>query len=155
MGFLLYGRMIHFESYALSIKDDYALRNASVSYCNSHKENFYLIDMNSISIFLGSNGLWSEQELGNTISLGGWHVFSPLYYEKLKNYNIKNLEQDFISRDNVYLIIRDTVAEETLDNYLDYYAGKGIYVIPELVDSFSTTQGRVCEVYSFSKNVME
>lgn len=114
------------------------------AYCAENPENLYLIDMNSASFFSCSvfKAAAGEQEVcRNLLPLGSWPVKSPLTSERLEGYQVSEGEKDFVNRDTVFFVFKDS--SETPFAYLtDFYEAEstedGETFILERVDTVNT-----------------
>lgn len=118
------------------------------TYCREHTENFYFEDVYSTVAF-------SQKMFGNTDNtyanydiMGGWMCRSPLYRDKLYQYDIISGKEALLDQDNVYLIMSDT---ETLDRgfdwIIDFYRSQGVSVTVEEADKIGEFYSvyKVCE----------
>lgn len=103
-------------------------------YCSAHPENYYFKDVYST---VGSSQKIFEDvnnSLANYDIMGGWLCKSPLYNEKLEQFGIASMEEGLTDMDNVYFI---TAKDSGTDWLTAYYAGKGVAVSVEQVDSIA------------------
>jgi len=117
-------------------------------YCGSHTDNFYFEDVYST---IRNGETFNEKmfvDVDNSIKnydlIGGWACNSPLYYEKLSNYGIKNVAIDILNSDNVYIICDK---EYSMDWVSNYYNSRNIKVSVNQVDTISSVFG-VYEIIS-------
>lgn len=103
-------------------------------YCEEHPENFYFEDVYSTVNF--TQKLLEERyhSPANYDIMGGWLCKSPLYKEKLGQFGIASMEEGLYNMDNVYFI---SANENGTDWLIAYYAGKGLEVSVEQVDSIA------------------
>lgn len=103
-------------------------------YCEEHPENFYFEDVYSTVKF--TQKLLEERyhSPANYDIMGGWLCKSPLYKEKLGQFGIASMEEGLYNMDNVYFI---SANENDTDWLIAYYAGKGLEVSVEQVDSIA------------------
>ena len=103
-------------------------------YCEEHPENFYFEDVYSTVNF--TQKLLEERyhSPANYDIMGGWLCKSPLYKEKLGQFGIASMEEGLYNMDNVYFI---SANENGTDWLIAYYAGKGMEVSVEQVDSIA------------------
>ena len=76
------------------------------SYCNSHPNNFYFTDVYSITNYEGGYRyqFFNDNTYMNFVSLGDWQGFTPLFWEKLKNRGIDDVQNAIYEKDNVFVI---------------------------------------------------
>lgn len=99
------------------------------AYCRVHGDNFYFEDVYSTVAFSQTMFGDVNNTLANYDILGGWMSKSPLYREKLAQYDIDSAADSLLYQDNVYLIMSNTeAADQGFDWMIDYYADKGITV---------------------------
>lgn len=114
-----------------------------VDYVTDHSDNFYLMDVDSISNFTGI--LYHNKEVGyiNSMSMGDWIAFSDIYYRKLEKAGITDLKDAIAYRDDVYVICKD---------YFDLDYIQAMYeednVVGEIVDVIPC-RGYELQVYKF------
>lgn len=91
-------------------------------YCESQKNNLYILDMESISFY--SDSLFSPKKLKaeNILPGGSWFQGSPLIADKLKKYHVYKNGEFLLDNQNVYLVIRDS--QETSGEYLTDFMRK-------------------------------
>lgn len=109
-----------------------ALQHEAVqSYCLENEDNFYLVPVYSIGV-LPEKVFDGNKEPENMELLGGWLVKSPVYRQKLSNYDIDRIDDALIYKDNVYIIQHnDYVSYDTEYPFqwlTSYYKGKGYNV---------------------------
>ena len=83
--------------------DDKAFFNfnlIALNYMSNHQENFYLYN----HFELEPLSIKNKYTVSNYINIGGWSIYSPLYYEKLKTRGVNSIN-DLITQDNVYIIL--------------------------------------------------
>lgn len=73
------------------------------AYCGAHPRNYYIFETRS---FTKVSGVTDDLHQLNWFMSGSWVAYSPLYEEKLANNDIENLGEDFLLRDNVYVITK-------------------------------------------------
>lgn len=149
--FLVYNQVDRVRSKNEVMDYEYQNRTQLVNYCNQHEGNLYLIEMQSLSAFLGDNNIAALPEEGNTLSLGGWHIRSPLYYDKLERYGIDDVADALLNREDVFFVVSKTQAQISMDKYIKFFKSKGEEVVPELVDEFPLNEGNVGQIYRFNK----
>lgn len=104
-------------------------------YCREHPQNFYFEDVYSTVAF--SQKIFGNADSGyaNYDILGGWICKSPLYREKLRQFDIVSAGESLIGKDNVYLIISDTEASDIGTGWItEYYDSQGVRVTVEETD---------------------
>lgn len=103
-------------------------------YCEEHPENFYFEDVYSTVKF--TQKIFEERyhSPANYDIMGGWLCKSPLYKEKLGQFGIASMEEGLSNMDNVYFI---SAKDSDTDWLIAYYAGKGLEVSVERVDSIA------------------
>lgn len=119
--------------------------NAIDAYCKEHTENFYFEDVYSTVSFSQKIFANSDNSYANYDIMGGWMCKSPLYKDKLYQYNIISVKEALIGQDNVYLIMSDTEAlDQGFDWIIDFYRSQGVSVTVEEAD-------KIGEYYSVYK----
>lgn len=105
------------------------------AYCREHTENFYFEDVYSTVSFSQKIYANTDNSYANYDIMGGWMCKSPLYKDKLYQYNIISVTEALIDRDNVYLIMSDTEAlDQGFDWIIDFYRSQGAGVTVEETD---------------------
>lgn len=105
-------------------------------YCRAHPDNFYFKDVYSTVGYSQKIFQDVDNSLANHDIMGGWLCKSPLYDEKLEKFGIMTMENGLLCQDNVYFI----TAKDSDTGWLSaYYAGKGLAVSIEEVDSIEET----------------
>lgn len=114
-------------------------------YCRANPANFYFEDV--YSMVDASQKIFCDMDnsLSNYDIMGGWVCKSPLYYEKLGNYNLSTMEEGLFLHDNVYFI---AAGNRDIGWLTAYYEAKGIMVRVEQVDFI----GDAYAVYRLQKN---
>lgn len=114
---------------------------AIAQYCREHPDSFYFEDVYSTVGFSQKIFADTDNRLTNYDIMGGWMCKSPLYYEKLKQFGMDTMEEALLQQENVYFIM--DMGEEGSDTgwVQAYYAGKGISVSIEAVDT-------ICDEYT-------
>ncbi len=101
-------------------------------YCHENSNNYYLLDssvtMNLTDTML-SNGY---KDTANQIPLSYWTNGSPLFKQKKKNAGLESLSVALISRDDVFLIEKES---ENTEWIINYYKSNGIEVSLSVADS--------------------
>lgn len=105
------------------------------TYCREHKECFYLEDVYSTVYFSRRMFADVDNSYANYDIMGGWMCKSPLYREKLQQYDIDSAGDALLNRDDVYLIISQ---EEVLcgreSEFMDFYRAQGVEAELECID---------------------
>lgn len=114
---------------------------AIAQYCREHPENFYFEDVYSTVRFSQKIFEDTDNRLTNYDIMGGWMCKSPLYYEKLKQFGMDTMEEALLRQENVYLLMDMGEEGSNTDWVQAYYAGKGISVSIEAVDT-------ICDEYT-------
>ena len=114
-----------------------------VDYVTDHKENFYLMDVDSISNFTGILYHNKDVKYINSMSMGDWIAFSEIYYKKLSAAGITNLKDAIVMRDDVYVICKDYFNLDYIENLY-----KDVTVVGEIVDVIPC-RGYEMRVYKF------
>ncbi|MDD6811871.1 MAG: hypothetical protein PUD93_08405 [Lachnospiraceae bacterium] len=113
---------------------------AIAQYCREHPDSFYFEDVYSTVGFSRKIFADTDNRLTNYDIMGGWMCKSPLYYEKLKQFGMDTMEEALLRQENVYFIM-DMGEEGNNTGWVQaYYAGKGISVSIEAVDT-------ICDEY--------
>ncbi len=133
-------RSINLDSYARTSYYDVE------SYCNSHANNFYFVDVFSISNYEGGYhyNFFNKNEYVNFAMLGDWMGYSPLFWQKLNDKGITNIQDSIFEEDNIYVIAstdRDmSFMEKLRDN-----------VTCKVVDTIQSSRGVVYNVYQLTE----
>lgn len=114
-------------------------------YCNSNSENFYFVDLYSISDYEGGYHyqFFNENTYVNFAMLGDWMGYSPLFWKKLQDEGITNVQDAIFEEDNVYVIA-------SMDKDIGFITKLRDHVTMEVVDEIESSQGIVYKVYQFS-----
>ena len=122
--------LLHFpfeEKYETAAAKAY-YNEAVQKYCLENPDSLYLVPVYSIGV-LTEKVFDGCEEPGNMELLGGWLVNSPMYCQKLKNYDIVQIDDALIGRDNVYIIQHsDYISYDTTEPFqwlTGYYKSKG------------------------------
>lgn len=116
-------------------------------YCGAHSEQYYLVDVYSSTSYQGipySDKLFEEQDNSyrNYDICGGWIAKSPLVYDKLARFDIRDIEDALLQGDALFI-----AKEESDVNWLsDYYKCRGRDVIPKAEDEIRTPDGTTAYV---------
>ena len=113
-------------------------------YCNSNSENFYFVDLYSISDYEGGYHyqFFNENTYVNFAMLGDWMGYSPLFWKKLQDEGITNVQDAIFEEDNVYVIA-------SMDKDIGFITKLRDHVTMEVVDEIESSQGIVYKVYQF------
>lgn len=110
-------------------------RSDIAAYCKAHGENYYLEDVYSTVAFSEKIFEDTKAAFTNYDMMGGWICKSPLYQQKLAAYDITSAGDALLQKDNVFLIMSDTEAQEQgFDWLLQYYAARNQQVAVETED---------------------
>ena len=83
---------------------DYAVEKSEVvRYCGNHPENCYILDASG---FTKGSRPFDDLSQGNWFMSGTWSAYSPLYDQKLQDFNADKLGKEFVTRDNVFIITK-------------------------------------------------
>ncbi len=108
------------------------------AYCRAHDTSFYFEDVYSTVAFSQKMFAGVDNSLANYDILGGWMNKSPLYQEKLAQYDMESAAEALLYQDNVYLIMSDAeAAAQGFGWLIDYYADQGIAVSVTRRDSIN------------------
>ena len=117
-------------------------------YCKSNPENFYFEDVYSTirdgETFNQKMFVNVDNTLLNYDLMGGWASNSPLYREKLSRYDISLIDEDLVTKDNIYVICD---LNRDIDWIENYYESQGRKVEVSLVDEIDSVFG----VYSVNE----
>lgn len=108
---------------------------AIAEYCKAHPDNFYFEDVYSTVGFSQKIFREVDNQLSNYDIMGGWMCKSPLYYEKLAQFDMTTMEDALLYDDNVYFIMES--ADNNTNWMQAYYADKGIEVAIEQTDKIN------------------
>lgn len=113
-------------------------------YCNSHSENFYFVDLYSISDYEGGYHyeFFNENTYSNFAMLGDWMGYSPLFWQKLNNEGITNIQDSIFEDENVYVIASSDKDISFIEKLRDGVKG-------QIVDEIPSSQGIVYYVYKY------
>lgn len=87
-------------------------------YCRSHQESYYLLDIYSVVNYTEKVFESDKTLIKNYDYMGGWGCKSPLYYDKLKTFQMDTMLQGMTEKENVYMIAKADSDLEWLKNYL-------------------------------------
>ena len=103
-------------------------------YCLENSDNYYLLD-SSVTKNLADTMVSNEyKDTDNQIPLSYWTNGSPLFEKKKENAGMESLSEALISRDDVFLIQKES---DNTDWLLDYYNSNGTKVTLTVEDSFA------------------
>lgn len=113
-------------------------------YCNSHSENFYFVDLYSISDYEGGYhyNFFNENIYSNFVMLGDWMGYSPIFWQKLNNEGITNIQDSIFEDGNVYVIASSDKDISFIEKLRDG-------VTSRIVDEIQSSQGIVYYVYEY------
>lgn len=113
-------------------------------YCNAHDENFYFVDLYSISDYEGGYhyNFFNENSYVNMAMLGDWMGYSPLFWQKLHDKGITNIQDSIFQGKNVYVIA-------STDKDMSFVEKLRDHVSCEVVDMIESSQGIVYNVYQY------
>lgn len=97
---LLCNKLMHKNEKEAGYRDQYIIEQ----YCNSHKDNFYFLDVFSVVECKYTFDYDNKNEYENFVSLGDWFGNSPIYKKKLQIENIDSVRQAVLENENVYVI---------------------------------------------------
>lgn len=114
-------------------------------YCNSHSENFYFVDLYSISDYEGGYHykFFNKNTYSNFAMLGDWMGYSPLFWQKLNNEGITNIQDSIFEDGNVYVIASRDKDMSFIEKLRD--GAKS-----QVVDEIQSSQGIVYYVYEYN-----
>ena len=115
------------------------------SYCNAHSDNFYFVDLYSISDYEGGYhyNFFNKNEYVNFAMLGDWMGYSPLFWQKLNDKGITNIQDSIFKKDgNVYVIA-------STDKDMSFIEKLRDNVTCNVIDTINSSQGIVYNVYQF------
>lgn len=113
-------------------------------YFAQHPENFYFMDVYSSVSYSEKMFAQVDNGIHNYDIMGGWASKSPLYYKKLKAYQINTMEEGLISMDNVYFVRKKA---EDMHWITAYYESHGEKIGLTLMDTIDD----VFEIYKLEK----
>ena len=113
-------------------------------YCNSHSDNFYFVDLYSISDYEGGYHyvFFNKNEYVNFAMLGDWMGYSPLFWEKLNDKGIINIQDSIFRAGNVYVIA-------STEKDMSFIEKLRENVSCQIVDTIESSQGIVYNVYQY------
>ena len=115
------------------------------SYCNAHSDNFYFVDLYSISDYEGGYhyNFFNKNEYVNFAMLGDWMGYSPVFWQKLNDKGITNIQDSIFKKDgNVYVIA-------STDKDMSFIEKLRDNVTCNVIDTINSSQGIVYNVYQF------
>lgn len=107
---------------------------AIAEYCKAHPESYYFEDVYSTVRFSQKIFQNVDNSLSNYDIMGGWMCKSPLYREKLKQFDITTMEEGLLNNSFVYFIIDIEKRDGNADWLREYYAERGTTVRIEQAD---------------------
>ncbi len=118
------------------------------SYCESHGELFYYIDI--ISVQHDSKRAFESKspEIQNYVYTGSWLCNSPILYHKLLTFDIKHARDALFTKNDVLLIFEDDLEKDYFWKSMSEFATYDV----TLWDVFSTSNGKKFAVYKLSEN---
>lgn len=113
-------------------------------YCNAHDENFYFVDLYSISDYEGGYhyNFFNKNTYVNMAMLGDWMGYSPLFWKKLNDKGITNIQDSIFEDENVFVIA-------STDKEMSFLEKLREHVSCEVVDTIESSQGIVYNVYQY------
>lgn len=114
------------------------------NYCNAHDENFYFVDLYSISDYEGGYhyNFFNKNSYVNMAMLGDWMGYSPLFWKKLNDKGITNIQDSIFGDENVFVIA-------STDKDMSFVEKLRDHVSCEVVDTIESSQGIVYNVYQY------
>lgn len=113
-------------------------------YCNAHDDNFYFVDLYSISDYEGGYhyNFFNKNTYVNMAMLGDWMGYSPLFWKKLNDKGITNIQDAIFQDKNVFVIASTEKDMNFVEKLRDH-------VSCEVVDTIESSQGIVYNVYQY------
>lgn len=96
-----------------------------------NKSNFYFIDVYSSVAYTEKMFVNVDNSLDNYDIMGGWACKSPLWKKKLEAFDIANMEEALVSRNDVYYVQETGADTKWLNNY---YADHDVMIELTLTD---------------------
>lgn len=117
------------------------------AYCNSNKDNFYFLDLYSISDYEGGYRyqFFNKNQYSNFVMLGDWMGYSPLFWKKLNNRGIENIQDAIFEKDNIFVIA-------SYDKDISFIEKLRENVTCKVVDTIEGYEGRKYLVYQYRVN---
>ena len=109
-----------------------------------NQNNFYFIDVYSSVGYTEKMFENVDNSLDNYDIMGGWACKSPLWRKKLLSFDITNMEEALVSRENVYYV-QETGADT--DWLKDYYQDHGVMIELTLTDTVDNS----FEIYEINR----
>lgn len=88
-------------------------------YCAAHEDSFYFLDVYSIVAYTEKIFESEKTLIKNYDYMGGWGCKSPLYYDKLKLFGMKDMMNTLIKQDNTYIVSKTEREMEWLEAFLN------------------------------------
>lgn len=114
-------------------------KRQALEYCGKHPENRYVLYTMS---FTRASTPYDEFHQGNWMMSGSWSAYSPLYYEKLKQWKTRDLASKFLLRDRVYVI---TKGKKNLGAVMGCQESERVQA--EIVDEYKAKTGVMFYIY--------
>lgn len=95
-------------------------------YCQSKPDNYYVLDVYSTVKYTQTIMVKELNSVKNCEICGGWANNSPVYSDKLSAFGIDNLENNLVTKNNVYFV---AYSNKDMVWLTDYYSSKGIEVV--------------------------
>lgn len=135
-----------YSRYTYRVKENQKLRQAQ-EYCISNNDNFYVFDPYEIQEYSALREYKdTEYSPVNMLIWGSSYIYTPVFYQQIKNIGYESFYTGNLFDENVYLIADDNNLEESqLFVYLEKeYPGFDYEIVDEI------TEG--CLVIKFNKN---
>lgn len=112
-----------------------------LEYCDKHTENRYVLRTTSFT----TSTPYDDLHQGNWFMSGSWAAYSPLYEQKLAAEDTENLDIEFLSRDNVYVITQGENRKANIRRMMGRSEDEPVHA--ELTDTITTIDGTEYLVY--------
>ena len=112
-----------------------------LEYCDKHTENRYVLRTTSFT----TSTPYDDLHQGNWFMSGSWAAYSPLYEQKLAAEDTENLDIEFLSRDNVYVITQGENRKANIRRMMGRSEDEPVHA--ELTDTIITIDGTEYLVY--------
>ena len=112
-------------------------------YVNINPNQLYLFPIGAFSRYTDTVDLLTKGEPSNILHTGGWASQAPITKEKLKNFKIYNIPEDFV-KEEVFLLYWSGYSVEFVSK--DFSDNLNKNVICNLIDEFETQDG-IINVY--------
>jgi len=113
-------------------------------YCAMNTDSYYFLDIYSIVAYTEKVFAPEVSKIKNYDYMGGWGCKSPLYYDKLKAFQLDTMEQGITSERFVYLISKSDSDISWLSNYLKE---KGYVSKVNITDTIQVGDKNIFNVY--------